>query len=824
MPPRRHARSVSRRSTPLSPPKPSPPPALRDARLQNKRTSRSTSREVFTDAQNDLQNIDQVLETVNEEAAQQSDSFDRLPSPSARSESVSTLQNDLEELDHDVLVLSLNDLHNESLALLSSFEISDEDRLNSAIQQMSRTGSLQQKKLNLRAKKLSNIREPFGIGDFINPVLIVRKLAGIVDLHQINYGRWRPDAILYLANLAQQMVAILSSSPDDRGALLEYLYNNFPRAFVGDSNFSFATGLVEDTRNLAIEMMTQFFTHTIEFGDTEQSENPERLAERIFEDDETVSRDFQDIDSLEALSSRLELLKGHCTVHNDRRELLNELKESYPLSAFILQTAKWSISRMRELKVTIDKQGGIENIVDLLTSGNYEADVREKTITDPGDNFQADVPDEAGSNTKRWMPLNDSTVQGRSKRSSAPLNPRIFSAEIRQFREEQAKHALEVSGLRVQPSSTTAAHEAREIQQTPTPVDDDDYYRPLQDDDDGQVEFNHRSLPSRNREGADDDDDDDDDELPPSTQQTREVMETLERQAIEREKENRPAPTKRSFLDRQPDARQVKWQDPSVRDSERTSRQPTKRLLAEIDNEEEEEDDFEQDKRPTKVSRTAKGKQPVSQIYDVDDDDDNNSHRSPLRERTLAFTKSGRPAASRSVITTSSQPVRGSRQMQSALNSSNRLPPSTAPARSRAPSPPRARMADFQAEARARTAESKEYYGRRQNIQVRVPWNDLESDRLVEMVARQGTKWARILHEDANHDDGPLLQSRSQVALKDKARNMKVLYLKTRKLLPPGFEFVSIGQRMINELRDLGIDYVEGRFEGQDLELELDND
>jgi hypothetical protein len=87
----------------------------------------------------------------------------------------------------------------------------------------------------------------------------------------------------------------------------------------------------------------------------------------------------------------------------------------------------------------------------------------------------------------------------------------------------------------------------------------------------------------------------------------------------------------------------------------------------------------------------------------------------------------------------------------------------------------------------------------------------------MEMVERNGTKWARILEEDAVHEDGPLLQSRGQVPLKDKARNIKLDHLKARQQLPPGFELVSIGQRCVNQLRDLGIDVDDARYTGQDI-------
>jgi hypothetical protein len=48
----------------------------------------------------------------------------------------------------------------------------------------------------------------------------------------------------------------------------------------------------------------------------------------------------------------------------------------------------------------------------------------------------------------------------------------------------------------------------------------------------------------------------------------------------------------------------------------------------------------------------------------------------------------------------------------------------------------------------------------------------------MELVELRGPKWSAILQEDMAHVDGPLLQSRDQVGLKDKARNIKLDFLK----------------------------------------------
>ena len=60
--------------------------------------------------------------------------------------------------------------------------------------------------------------------------------------------------------------------------------------------------------------------------------------------------------------------------------------------------------------------------------------------------------------------------------------------------------------------------------------------------------------------------------------------------------------------------------------------------------------------------------------------------------------------------------------------------------------------------------------------QVRKGWTEEETERLLELIEEHGTSWALLKSED--FAAGNILDSRDQVALKDKARNMKLDYLK----------------------------------------------
>ena len=60
--------------------------------------------------------------------------------------------------------------------------------------------------------------------------------------------------------------------------------------------------------------------------------------------------------------------------------------------------------------------------------------------------------------------------------------------------------------------------------------------------------------------------------------------------------------------------------------------------------------------------------------------------------------------------------------------------------------------------------------------QVRKAWTEEETERLLDLIEEHGTSWKLLKHED--FAAGGVLASRDQVALKDKARNMKMDYLK----------------------------------------------
>ena len=66
--------------------------------------------------------------------------------------------------------------------------------------------------------------------------------------------------------------------------------------------------------------------------------------------------------------------------------------------------------------------------------------------------------------------------------------------------------------------------------------------------------------------------------------------------------------------------------------------------------------------------------------------------------------------------------------------------------------------------------------GRSKATQSRTPWSEEEIEQLISLIGLYGASYAQIKKRD--DEQGGLLENRDQVALKDKARNMKLDYLK----------------------------------------------
>lgn len=107
--------------------------------------------------------------------------------------------------------------------------------------------------------------------------------------------------------------------------------------------------------------------------------------------------------------------------------------------------------------------------------------------------------------------------------------------------------------------------------------------------------------------------------------------------------------------------------------------------------------------------------------------------------------------------------------------------------------------------------------------QVRRRWSTAEDEQLISLVGKHGTSWAMIKHQD-DASPHPQLQFRNQVQLKDRARNLVMIWLRYalfflsfcdgylltacrggRTELPANFNIVALKQKDVEDLESRGI-------------------
>lgn len=234
-----------------------------------------------------------------------------------------------------------------------------------------------------------------------------------------------------------------------------------------------------------------------------------------------------------------------------------------------------------------------------------------------------------------------------------------------------------------------------------------------------------------------------------STANTVAAMDIFTQQ--ESRKENIDPVVRRSYLDRQPGATRVTFDDTQEQAS------PSKRRQSPDDD----DDEFQNDSRPTpKRARVDKGKQRAPALTDAPDPFD--MLQQPQHAQNFPFA---------------SQPVMRDPVRQSAAPSSSAP---VYPAQIDYTQRPSTQHDHVRELAKQKVQQAKEL-SPRHVPQVRRKWEADELDRFLELMALNGPRYSKILKDDLDENlfpDGPKIQHRGQVALKDKARNIKFDYLK----------------------------------------------
>lgn len=797
----RSGRSASRKSTPSSPPKPTVSTPSRSTRSTAQKETRASggagqiqdTSDNAGQAGGSIRNrpttrgnqVEQKLPTVPETVVV---GYPELPPQRAESESE---QDDLfaqddfsmsgsathsaEEraaLDFEELVDELSDLYSSSVRLLSVFEVSDSRAAQELYVKLQTPQSPEDVRLRRFLSKFRAVREMFGTnGYLIDQSIVLEVLRKVDSLDEVGNGVWRPDAIIQLANLSEIMANLFPTQWQSQKAedALAHMQKFFPAPFMnGISNQSPRNSpgqsmLFEETVELALELRTQYVIRLLHDHFSDDNFDPDEITRVIFFADDHFRG--WNLDGLQdehgnlprELSShvqnRVNALREHFSQDLPQSANIQTLRTRFPWTSFLDRLAKWAAARATELKTEVRSRGGAEEIETMLRKGV--------------------VPD-----AEPQLMIGHMAV-GHSDQTPRKLLPAL---NLVKSSNRPGKRSSLDNVHRLKERERQLVERRREIE-TARPS----YQAPADDSD-------TRSNDGPNGLG------DDEDPLPTQASQvsrasprlTKLAVGILQAQREEGNKENlQTGPTR--FLDPQEGARRVQWDDDeeeAITNQNRTT--PRRKRAAADEEQDDEEGDFEEDRRH------------------------HPRQRSPRIPVTL---KRARIESAEQVPSGDVAGVGGEEAEEEAEASEEQMRRelASATARHNAARSHSRQHTGLVAEGITRaeiyqkintTAKVNALKVSRSVLgpQKRTPYSRSEENRILELVEVYGTSWTLIKKMDQVHPDGPELDNRSQVDLKDKCRNMAIDFYKANEPLPPNFEFVPLKTKDKEMLRQLGHD------------------
>ncbi|KAH7400719.1 hypothetical protein DE146DRAFT_653712 [Phaeosphaeria sp. MPI-PUGE-AT-0046c] len=594
------------------------------------------------------------------------------------------------------------------------------------------------------------------------------------------------DLILYLANVlifAKQMIHSDRNEKEIWDALRQ-LDNAFPSHFMHslESDIKPTTAgesaMLTQTLDLALELRTQLAILVLERASSNNNFDPDEVIQEVFYRSELSQGTSASIvrgwsiatlggedaalpTQFEAsIVERLNIMRQFFPLDDEALERgdvidLEGLGSNFPWEATILRLLEWVRCRHRELSTTIDELGGATAIL-----RNVKAHVENPQIV--FEQPQA-VPSQALSpRTKRTSFGRDKRRSSRKFDPNAPLDLLAIDAL-------KARELLSKPSVSQQVQEETLSQPSNEVEgQLPVVETQIDDHQPIVGDDDIErpneqldVEVRERSRSHEASEELETES-----RLPPTS--SLGILKAV-RAYDKREKENRHV----SIFDPQINAEQVEFGDgfdtqpspgrPSGGKGKQRSLQSSSRKRA----------------RPIEVESESDG-----EAFEAAD----RAERAHERRLKAPVTKKVRIDPSSSAAPTSHQPParqevgeedaprpeqNGSMSETDAPEMTEEAPPST-----------------YQAQRRlAKQNIAVPALARRTERKPRTDWTPQEEDAFAEYMGRFPAKYSAILRYD--QDEGySVLQERTQVNLKDKARNMAINMIKSGTGLMTGFEDV----------------------------------
>lgn len=322
---------------------------------------------------------------------------------------------ELEELDSSIMAEILADLSNSTYRLMNLLAPAraSTELIESTVKELMVVGSRLAKRLKHDEEKFNTDRQHYGKQAFIEVELVLRKL---IDSLQETEGNFRPDAILYAANIATAVKDLLVTQKKGRTTYVDLLRldHTFPDPFVSsfDETAEFGKSvLLEESFSMGLEIRTQnVIVNLLHLKDREDVEFvPDKiLANTFFEAPAQSNATLPYFNDLFDNGQVIDIVKKATNTDDQNKRIkqrvldireqfrqnadaveagdlvdFDALEEEFPWLAFVANFVQWSRLRLDEISRSIKKQGGVDNIVKTLIEAIKSSDSQVDINYDP---------------------------------------------------------------------------------------------------------------------------------------------------------------------------------------------------------------------------------------------------------------------------------------------------------------------------------------------------------------------------------------------------------------------------------------------------------
>ncbi|EON65348.1 hypothetical protein W97_04586 [Coniosporium apollinis CBS 100218] len=685
--------------------------------------------------------------------------------------------------------------------------------LRSIIKQIRASTSRTAKRFAIKQKAIEPYIEAFDSRNMIRRDVVLKAFFHPTTVQDLDSHPWRPDLILYKANLAIMAKQLLSLDRDDTGSWdsVRELDNSFPLQFLStfpasdtDTAIGFVGGsrLLKETFTFALELRTQLAIILLSEKYEALSRSPHNAVAQLFgaaaagEDSAPVdivegsqirgwgiealceSKDHIPRNFTRQVTQRVNEIKSYFTGDEEYTVDYEGLSERFPWREFVAQALEWIRMRNMEIEEQLEHAGGVERLSFLL---DQELQSGQKPRTSLGGASTATAVSTSGQSPRRSRnsgvsPDGQFEEAGDLEVAEASSRPPDYTTSgISALK----KRAARLTGQFSQPPSASKEPRFEEDLVPADPVDDDWQAAPVDDYDD----INADAPPPPQQ--------------PPKSSYSAQVREL---QGEENRRDDAPgsAQKPRAFTDRQPNARRVSFDDgfdatQRTQSSAQAGTPPRSSMKrARVD------ESADSDYRETGADASD----------DEDFETDKRNISSPQRRRQ-AQPRQRRPVSEESRVSPNKRQLTGGRYLsQSQVTILN----SDADEEAQHEAPQASQLHRM----RKQMVKRKMMHRTKQQRE-RAFWTVEEEEELLDYLKEyrgQAPSWADIKaldQERAKEEDRPeVFALRTQVDLKDKARNMLILYIKSGSgAIPQCLASVRLGRSKKDELERAGFDVSE---------------